>query len=499
MTGWLAILPVLVPLATAAIVGALWDRTALQRIVGLAGALLLVPVAVLLVLAVAEHGVVVTQLGDWPAPFGIAFAVDRFGAAMVAIATLMTVAVAIYALADRELDEARTGFHPLFHGMIAGVMGSFVTGDLFNLYVWFEVMIIASFGLHVVRADKASLDGGFKYVVLNLVGTSLFLIGVGLLYGLTGALNMADLARRVPEVENQGALAGVALLLMVAFGMKSAVFPVFNWLPASYHTAPPAVAAIFAALLTKVGVYALIRTFTLVFPADHAVYGPVLAWVAAGTMVFGVFGAAVQWDVRRILSFHIVSQIGYMILGLAVATPAAIAGAIFYVLHHIVVKANLFLIAGVLGRAGRGYDLRAMGGLWKSSPLLAVLFLVPALSLAGLPPLSGFWAKFAVIAPSLEDGAFWLAGTALAVGVLTLYSMIKIWNEAFWKPAPDGYGALVLTGRERLLMLGPIACLACVTVFIGMAPEPLLAYATAAAAQLADRDAYALAVLGGRP
>jgi multicomponent Na+:H+ antiporter subunit D len=499
MTGWLAVFPVLVPLSTAALLGALWDRIALQRMVGLAGALLLVPTALLLLLAVDEHGIVVARLGDWPAPFGIAFAVDRLGAAMVAVATLMTVAVAVYALADRNLDAARTGFHPLFHGMIAGVMGSFVTGDLFNLYVWFEVMIIASFGLHLVRSDRASLDGAFKYVVLNLVGTTLFLIAVGLLYGLTGALNMADLARRVPLVENQAALAATALLLMVAFGMKSAVFPVFNWLPASYHTTPPAVAAIFAALLTKVGVYALIRTFTLVFPADHAIFGPVLAWVAAGTMVFGVLGAAVQWDVRRILSFHIVSQIGYMVLGLAVATPAAIAGTVFYVLHHIVVKANLFLVAGVLGRAGRGYDLRAMGGLWRSSPLLSVLFLVPALSLAGLPPLSGFWAKFAVIAPSFQDGAFWLAGTALAVGVLTLYSMIKIWNEAFWKPAPDGDGALRLTGRERLLMLGPVAALAGITLAIGVAPEPLLSYANAAAAQLADRDAYALAVLGGLP
>jgi multicomponent Na+:H+ antiporter subunit D len=498
LLGWLPVLPVLLPLAIAAVQFALREDVRAQRVVGVAGALALLPIAWLLGSGVVEHGVLVVTMGGWPAPFGIVFAVDRLGAAMVAITALMAAAVAVYALVDATVDDERAGFHPLFNGLIAGVMGSFVTGDLFNLYVWFEVMIISSFALLAIRADKAALDGGFKYVALNLVGTTLFLISTGLVYGLTGALGFADLAQRTPLVENQGALAAVAFLLMLAFGMKAAVFPVFAWLPASYHAAPPAVAAIFAALLTKVGVYALIRVFTLVFPiGEDNAFGPVLAWIAVGTMVFGVFGAASQWDVRRILSFHIISQIGYMILGLAIATPAAVAGAVFYVLHHIVVKANLFLIAGVLGRQGRGFDVRRMGGLWRTTPLLAVLFLVPALSLAGLPPLSGFWAKLSVIAPTFADGEWALAAAALAVGLLTLYSMLKIWNEAFWKPGPDGDGALTLTRSEKALLFGPIAVLALVTLSIGLYAEPLMAFSVEAAAQLLDREAYVAAVLGG--
>ncbi len=316
------------------------------------------------------------------------------------------------------------------------------------------------------------------------------------MYGLTGTLNLADLARVAPTVENQGALAAVGMLLLVAFGAKAAVFPVFNWLPAAYHTASMPVAAIFAALLTKVGVYAIIRVFTLVFAHDGGYFGPILAAVAIFTMIGGVLGAAAQSDVRKILSFHIISQIGYMLVGVALLTPLALAGSVLYLIHHIVVKANLFLIAGVIRQESGSFALARIGGLWVARPLLAVLFLIPALSLAGIPPFSGFWSKLVVIQSGLEAEAYLMAGAALLVAVLTLYSMTKIWNEAFWKAAPEGAAAVPWTRRERIFGYVPVIVLAAVTMTIGLWTEPFAAVAIQAGEALLNKDAYVAAVLG---
>ncbi len=492
----LIVAPILIPLITAAVTAILWNRPDVQRPVGLIGAILLLGAAILLLLEAWQSGPQVARMGGWDAPFGIALVIDLFSAIMLVITGLMGVAVGIYAMGPDAQERDKAGFQPLFHSLLLGVAGAFSTGDLFNLYVWFEVMLIASFGLLVLDRTREQIDGGLRYVALNLVGTVVFLLAVGLLYGLTGTLNLADIARVAPQIENQGALAGVGFLLLLAFGAKAAVFPIFNWLPAAYHTASMPVAAIFAALLTKVGVYAIIRVFTLVFAHDTAFFGPILAGVAIATMVTGVLGAASQYDVRRILSFHIISQIGYMLVGVALMTPLAIAGSVLYIVHHIIVKANLFLIAGVMRQEGGSFALKKLGGLWTSKPVLGLLFLIPALSLAGLPPLSGFWGKFAVIRAGLEAEAYILAGAALAVGLLTLFSMIKIWNEAFWKAAPAEAKALPWTLSQRLASYLPIVALGGLTLTIGLWTEPFAQLSLAAAEEILDRDGYIRAVLG---
>jgi len=395
-------------------------------------------------------------------------------------------------------------FHTLYQGLLLEVAGAFLTGEIFNLYVWFEVMLISSFGLLVLDGTRAQLDAGVKYVALNLVATTLFLISVAFLYGATGTLNMADLSLALPEVENRGLVTTLAVVFLLAFGCKAAVFPLFFWLPAAYHTASAPVAAIFAALLTKVGVYAIIRSQTLLFSGEDAVIGPLIGAIAALTMVTGVLGAAAHFDIRRILSFHIISQIGYMLVGLAIATPLAIAGSVLYVLHHIVVKANLFLVAGAIRQAGGSFELKRIGGLFRGAPLLAILFLIPALSLAGLPPLSGFWAKLVVVESSLDAGDIALAATALLVGLLTLYSMVKIWNEAFWKPAPaDAERPSAAEWRDarrmRVAMLAPVAGLAAITLSIGLYAEPFVDFSLRAAEQLITRTDYIAAVLGDEP
>jgi len=498
---WALVLPILVPLATALLCFALRGPSALQRSVSVAGALALLAVAVVLLREVLGGGILVAQMGDWPAPFGISLVADRLAAVMVVITGVVAVAVAVYALADIDERRQRYGFHPLFHILLTGICGAFLTGDLFNLYVWFEVMLIASFALLVLGGERAQIDGAVKYVALNLVSTVMFLSAVGLLYGMTGTLNMAELSVRVREVENTGLLSAVAMLFLVAFGIKAAIFPLFFWLPAAYHTPPVAVSAVFSALLTKVGVYALIRVFTLIFTHDVGYTHTTMLIVAALTMVTGVLGAAAQTEIRRILSFHIISQIGYMILGLALFTPLGLMGAVFYLVHHIIVKANLFLVSGVANRLGGSFDLNALGGLYAERGWLAILFLIPAFSLAGFPPLSGFWAKLLLIQASIEIEAYWVAAVALVVGLLTIYSMTKIWNQAFWRPRPDStpVPAVPVSRGDLLLLTLPIAGMAALTLVIGIWVQPFLTVATEAAAELLDPGVYVAAVLGRAP
>lgn len=488
--------PVLLPIFGAGLATCLWKQRRAQRLVTGLCITLLLPSSLLLLAAVYQQGILAIRFGGWNAPFGVVFVADVLSAAMVAITGILAAAVMTFGLADIRRREEQAGFYPLMLGMLAGVNGAFLTGDIFNLYVWFEVMLITAMGLLSIGRNRARLDATVRYAVLNLFSTLLFLTGVALLYGATGTLNMADLARVLPETEPSINLTLSALLLLCGFGIKAGYFPLFFWLPASYHTASITVSAIFAGLLTKVGVYACFRVFTLIFSVEDSGIREIVAVLAAGTMLFGVFGAAVQWDIRRILSFHIVSQIGYMLLGLAISTQAALAGAIFYIIHHIIVKANLFLLAGAIHRASGTFDLRKSGGLMYRNPLLAALFLVPALSLAGLPPLSGFWAKFLVIDATFRAGEHWLAGLALFVGLLTLYSMSKIWMEAFWKKPVLPRAEARRVPRPMLLA---IASLGALTLVIGFMPQPLILFSQTAAAALLDPSAYLSAVLPANP
>jgi multicomponent Na+:H+ antiporter subunit D len=495
----LLVAPILVPLTGAIVALVAWHRPRWHRVVGVTASMAHLVVAAVLLLAVTEHGVLVTQMGDWPAPFGITLVADLLSAIMVLLAALMGAAVAVYSLA--WIDERREafGYYVLFQALLAGVSGAFLTGDIFNLYVWFEVLLMTSFVLISLGGERAQIEGGLKYVALNLVASALLLAAIGLLYGAAGSLNMADLAQRLASGEPHGITQGIAVLFVLAFGIKAAVFPLFFWLPASYHVPPIPIAAIFAGLLTKVGVYALIRVFTLLFTEATWYTHGLLLIIAGATMITGVLGAMAQSDMRRILSFHIISQIGYMVAGLAVLTPLALAGAIFYVIHHIVVKTNLFLVAGLVRRVSGSFELAHLGALYRSRPFMAVLFAIPAMSLAGVPPLSGFFAKLAIVRAGLEAGHYLVVFVALAVGLLTLYSMSKIWNEAFWKlPATPRPAPAALPRYERLALVAPIVVLATVTVLIGLAVEPIFALSQRAADQLLNPAEYIRAVMEAR-
>lgn len=491
---WLT-LPVVLSLLTAT--GAFFVRHNPRAINWLSGSSVAISVfcSVQLLLDIVANGPYAIAFGNWAAPFGIVFVADFLSVALTVITALIGAVTVVYAMADLKHKPSYGLYHVLFHVLLAGVYGAFLTGDLFNLYVWFEVMLIASFGLMILDAERTQIDGAVKYVLLNLISTLVFLLAIGLTYGATGTLNLADLHLKYPDIAPDTATL-LAALFLFTFAIKSALFPLFAWLPASYHTLPSAVVALFAALLTKVGVYALIRIFTLVFPLTETSWQPLLIWISGLTMLTGVLGAASQFDIKKILSFHIISQIGYMMMGLALYTPVAIAGAIFYIIHHIIVKANLFLIGGFIESKYGSSQLRELGGIYKAMPWLAFLFLIPAFSLAGFPPLSGFWGKFLVIKASIINGHNILAATALIVGLLTIFSMTKIWSEAFWKTPISKQAGQAFPLSVNLLYCLPIAVLTLMTITIGLVAQPVYEFANQAAEQLLNPIAYVRAVLG---
>ena len=497
MNNILIVLPILIPLVTAILTLLLWNYRSWQRILNVIGAGFHLVAVISLLMLVRQDGIQAVQIGNWSAPFGITLVADLFSAIMLVLTGIIGLVVAIYSLGNIDIKRESFGYYPLYHVLLMGISGAFLTGDMFNLYVWFEVMLIASFVLMALGGERPQMEGALKYVTLNLISSAIFLAAVGVLYGVTGTLNMADLATQLPRIET-GMANTLAMMFLVAFGIKAAVFPLFFWLPAAYHTPPAAVSAIFAGMLTKVGVYALVRVFTLLFIQDINYTHLIILVISAFTMTSGVLGAASQFEFRRILSFHIISQIGYMIMGLALFSPIALAGAVFYIMHHIIVKTNLFLISGAVNRLQGSYQLKKLGGLYSSRLGLAVLFLIPALSLAGLPPLSGFWAKLTIIQAGLEESQFFIVAVALGVGMLTLYSMIKIWNEVFWKASPKTViDSDKSTGASWVFYLAPIVVLALFTLTIGLVAEPFFQLAQQTAVQLLNPSQYIQTVLGG--
>ncbi|MGI9240933.1 MAG: proton-conducting transporter membrane subunit [Verrucomicrobiales bacterium] len=474
------VLPVLAPLATAVLLISLARFPRLQRWGLVVGAALTFVASILLFARVHGAGPLDIAFGGWEIPLGIAFHADLLAAIMVLVTGLVGFCTAWYAMGEIGLVLWRRHYAFFFLLLLAGINGAFLTGDLFNLYVWFEVMLMASFAMMVLGRRKHTFEGATKYVSLNMLSSFLFLCGLGLLYGKAGSLNLADVASRVSGTGSDPLLLTSASLLLVAFSIKAGLFPLYFWLPASYPHTGFTTAAIFGGLLTKVGVYSLFRVFGSAFGFLSDFTAGLFIWGGVLTMIAGVLGAASQFHLRKILSFHIISQIGYLIFALGLFTHGAVAAAIFYTAHHIIVKTNLFLAAGLIARSGRSERLEMLGGLFRQQPLLAVLFAIPALSLGGIPPLSGFFAKFLIIQESFRCGAYWLGALALAVGVITLFSMTKIWAEAFWKDSPRQSGQVPVRG----IQLFPVAVLAAATIAIGLGVGPLFAIAQEAATQL---------------
>ncbi|MEV5577876.1 Na+/H+ antiporter subunit D [Streptomyces parvus] len=436
-------LPVLLPLCATGLSLTFGTRLQrFQRFISVAVLTAVLGLSVTLMIAADRQGPLSVHLGDFAPPLGITLVADRLSGLMLTVSSAVTLCVLIYSLGqgmtDRDKETPLAVFHPAYLILVAGVSCTFLAGDLVNLFVSFEIMLVASFVLLTLGGTGARMRAGSTYVIISLFSSMVFLIAIAMTYAALGTVNLAQLAERLPDL-SLGVQTLIQAMLLTVFAIKAAVFPLAAWLPDSYPTAPAPVTAVFAGLLTKVGVYCMMRTETLLFPGNRI--GDLLMAVALASMVIGILGAVAQTDLKRLLSFTLISHIGFMIFGIGLATREAYGGAIVYVVHHITVQTTLFLVAGLIERRGGTTELTRLGGLAKAAPILALLFFVPAMNLAGIPPLSGFVGKLGLMRAGVADGSAWawiLVAGSVVTSLLTLYVTAKVWNLAFWRAAPPG-------------------------------------------------------------
>ena len=476
-----------------------------QRRLAVVGVLLNLAVAITLLvytLSGVDHRLVMV-MGNWPAPFGIALVADGLTAIMLTLSGILTATTVFFAMGTLD-QRKRMNYYPLLLFLLMGVNGAFLAGDLFNLYVFFEVLLMASFALLTLGGQIGQINGGIRYVVLNLLASSLFLAAAGITYGTVGTLNMAHIAERMPTIPPSIQLF-IAGLLLIAFSSKAGLFPLFFWLPSSYHTPHPSVTALFGGLLTKVGVYTLFRIYPLVFPDLLQDWQTLIMAIAGLTMLTGVFGAMAVNTMRRVLSFHVISQVGYMIMGLGLAASSdhklavlGMSAGILYLVHHMIVKTSLLMAGGAAEmEVGSGSLLRApLNGLSKLRPALAFLFFIAAMSLAGLPPSSGFVSKLSLLQGAVNEKLWVIGGVSLLVSLLTLMSMLRLWQKAFFGEPTQTVieNAPMNVPSQKRLELFAITVLVVLSLGIGIFGGQVLKYASVAGEQVMDREGYIAAV-----
>ncbi|MBO0855620.1 MAG: Na+/H+ antiporter subunit D [Nocardia sp.] len=520
----LAPLPVLIPLLTAAATLIVGRRPRIQQTISVAALTAMAVVSALLLYLADRHGMAALQVGRRPTPIGITLVVDRLSAGMLLVSAIVLLAVLVFAIGQGVKDgsdrQPTSIFQPTYLILAAGVSIAFLAGDLFNLFVGFEVLLGASFVLLTLGASTERVRAGVSYVLVSLVSSVVFLIGIALAYAATGTLNLADMSLRMHAIP-EGVRAAICAVLLIAFGIKAAVFPLSNWLPDSYPTAPAPVTAVFAGLLTKVGVYSIIRIHELLLPPG--VFDRVLLVGGLLTMLIGILGAIAQSDIKRLLSFTLVSHIGYLLFGVGLNSIAGMAGTVFYVAHHILVQTTLFLVVGLIERQAGSASLSRLGGLLAASPALALLFGVPALNLGGIPPFSGFIGKVRLLQAGAADGsvlAWILVVGSVLTSLLTLYALARVWSKVFWRPraqAPEGAlaaaapSALIEESDDVLFehrddpggmpasMVAPTAALIAVGLAMTVFAGPILAVAQRSAGDLTDSHRYLETVLGPPP
>ncbi|GAB2693564.1 multicomponent Na+:H+ antiporter subunit D [Microbacterium marinum] len=457
-----ALVPLLVtlPLLGAAVALIFGRRRRVQVGVSITTLTLVAVVAAILLYAVDASGVpLAVSVGGWPIPFGIVLYVDRLAALLVVVSSIVLLAVLIFSVgqgaADGDDETPVSIFHPSYLILAAGIFNAFIAGDLFNLYVGFEILLVASYVLITLGSTESRIRTGVVYIVVSLVSSILFLAAIAAIYGALGTVNMAQLADRMGELPDEVQLV-LHLMLLLAFSIKAAVFPLSFWLPDSYPTAPAPVTAVFAGLLTKVGVYAMIRTETQIFRENDV--NTLLLIVALATMVVGILGAVAQAELKRILSFTLVSHIGYMVFGLAVGTAEALGATIYYMVHHIVVQTTLFLAVGLIERRAGSTSILKVKGLMRAAPFLAVLYFIPAINLGGLPPFSGFIGKYALFDAAAAVGTplmYVLMVGGIVTSLLTLYALMRAWNLSFWREDEDQADEPGLVDRISYLDAAP--------------------------------------------
>ena len=491
--------PVFIHLFTAILQLIAWRKTVTQRFMSGIGSLLGVVLAFRLFSKVYSEGILTMNASNWDAPFGIVFVADLLSSTLVLITSFAGLAVSLFSSTGLNRQRMLYGYFPIFHFLVMGLNGAFLTGDIFNLYVWFEVIIISSFVLMTLGGRKTQLEGAVKYMAMNILASTFFLTGIGILYGITGTLNMADLALKIRLVDNQYLVGITSCFFLLGFGIKSAVFPLYYWLPSSYHTPPSAVAATFGGLLTKVGVYAMIRVFSLIFIPDEFTRN-LLMVIAVITIITGSLGALIKVNIRRLFSYLIVCHIGFMVGGIAMFTKVALMGTLFYLFHDILVKTNMFLIAGLIRQMRGSMDMKNLGGIYRGYPKISLLIALVLFSLVGIPPLSGFWPKIYLFQEAFHYQKYFFVAALIIGSFVTLYVIAKMWSEVFWKELPataiidDNFAPMPLI--RKILLVLPIGLLGAATLYIGLNAEVVVVLVDKISNQLINTQPYLEAVLG---
>ncbi|SCA87558.1 monovalent cation/H+ antiporter subunit D [Bacillus glycinifermentans] len=487
----LVILPILIPLLAAVLLIFMNKSIKLMRAFSAVSSLAAVAAAALLVQTVFTDGIQTLYLGGWKPPFGIILVADQFASILALTTAIIGFATVLYSF--RSIGEKRERFfyYPAVQFLLAGVSGAFLTGDLFNLFVFFEVLLMASYVLIVIGGTKIQLRESLKYIVFNIISSALFVIGVAYLYAVTGTLNMADLSVRISESGHAGLITVIAVLFLIVFGLKGGIFPLYFWMPGSYYAPPAAVSALFGALLTKVGMYAIARVFTLIFTQNAGYTHQLMVWLAALTIIFGVIGSIAYWDVQKIIIYNIVTAVGVILFGIAANTPASIEGSIYYLIHDMIIKGALFMLCGALFALAGTNSLKKMSGYMKTHPALGWMFMISAVSLAGIPPFSGFIGKLKIAEGGFISGEFVITLLMLLSSLLVLYSVMKIFIYGFWGEERKD------ASRNRSVkgFIYPAAILLFLSLAVGIGTEFVAPYFHQAADTLIHPEKYIEAVL----
>lgn len=488
----LILLPILVPLISGIILIFFVKNIRLQEWLSTFFLLTTVVSAVFVLVKVKSEGIQTLNLGGWEAPFGITLVSDMFSALLVLTASIIAFASIIYSFWSIEEQRKKYYYYAFFQFLLVGVNGAFTTGDIFNLFVFFEVMLMSSYVLLVLGGTKIQLRESIKYILVNIVSSALFIVAVAYLYSVVGTLNMAHISSRVAEINQPGVVTVISILFLVVFGLKGAIFPLFFWLPGSYYAPPAPVMAIFGALLTKVGIYSIMRTFTLLFPHDTSYTRPVLTVLAILTIIAGVIGAIAYWDIKKIMIYNIIIAVGVITFGISVMSYDSLAGSVFYLIHDMNIKAALFLLIGIIIKITGTSNLRKFGGLITKYPCLGWTYFLAALTVAGIPPFSGFIGKIMIVRAGFEEGHNWGSAIILASSLFVLFSVMKIFINGFWGEAKDEPNL----GKHQLkqLMIAPVLLVVLAIIF-GLGIEAVQPYIAQAAETLNNPNIYINAVL----
>lgn len=489
MTDILAVLGFVIPFVSGVIMMAVGRKKIfLHRVISSATGVLMILASAALLYSVYQNGIIMTTLGNWDAPFGISVVIDMISALLILTTSIITFVITIYSFQSIGKDRESYYYYPMVMFMISGVIGAFSTGDVFNMFVFFEVFLLASYVLITLGGTKIQVQEGFKYLLMNLIASNFFVLAVAYLYSVVGSLNFADIHNKLSGYDgNLAIISVISVVFLLVFAAKAGLFPFYFWLPGSYYAPPMPILTLFGALLTKVGVYAIARTYSLFFIDNVAFTHQMLMLIALSTIIMGCIGAIAYTDMKKVLIYNIIIAVGIIVIGLSMMDQTGSIGAIYYLIHDMIIKTSLFMMIGfIIYRTG---ETRAdkLGGLIKVHPYVGWMFFVATLGLAGVPPLSGFYGKFYIVQSLIANHHIISAIVVLISSLVVLYSVIRIFIMAFWGKEMD-FSTLKPIKTDKMLFAS--FAMVILSVLFGLCADYLYPFMDMAAQSLYDPSTY---------